>query len=117
MGRQTLMLPLEWTDDHWFRVPEGIKSSDPLKTSAGKPSIDGTALSDDFSGENLGLQWQFFRDYDPSRVKLKEEKLFFKGKGKSFADSSPLLINPSDRRYEVVVEYTIRDGNTAGLCL
>lgn len=117
LGRQTLMLPLEWTDDQWFRVPDGIKSADLLKTPAGKPSIDGTALSDDFSGENLGLQWQFFRDYDPSRVKLKEEKLFFKGKGKSFADSSPLLINPSDRRYEVVVEYTIQDGNTAGLCL
>ena len=28
LGRQSLMLPIEWTEDHWFRVPEGVKSSD-----------------------------------------------------------------------------------------
>ena len=44
--------------------------------------------------------------YKPKRQKLKDGKLNFTGD--SFANSSPLLVNASDRRYEVMVEYTKR---------
>lgn len=42
LGRQTLMLPIEWTDDNWFRVPEGIKNIDALQLPAGKRSVKDT---------------------------------------------------------------------------
>lgn len=117
LGRQSLMQPIEWTDDHWFRVPEGVKSSDAIQKPAGEPSPDGTALSDDFSGDQLGLQWQFFKYYEPNRVQLNNGELVMQAEGKSFKESSPLLVNSSDRKYEVQVEYTMDEGVTAGMCL
>jgi beta-xylosidase len=117
LGRQTLMLPIEWTDDHWFRVPEGMNSGDPLPKPAGKKSEKDVGLSDDFNGEKPGLQWQFFKDDDRYRTSVENGQLIMKAKGSSFEDSSPLLVNASDRRYEVQVEYTL-DGNvTTGLTL
>ena len=117
LGRQTLMLPVEWTKDHWFRVPEGVKSSDPIKIPAGESKVLADQFSDDFSGGELGLQWQFFKKYLPSRFELKNGELILKAEGNSFANSSPLLVNSADRKYEVQVEYTIEQGATAGLCL
>lgn len=117
LGRQTLMLPVEWTGDNWFHVRPGIISSDTIRKPAGTASTDGTSLSDDFSGKSLGLQWQFYKKYSPERVTLANGKLTLSGEGSSFNDSSPLLVNAGGQKYEVTVEYTL-DGNvTAGLCL
>jgi len=117
LGRQTLMMPIEWTADNWFRVPEGVSSSDEIKLPAGSSSSAINGLSDDFSGNNLGIQWQFFRKYDPERISLKNGALELKAEGKSFAESSPLLVNSCDRKYEVQVEFTLEEGATGGLCL
>ncbi|MDR1673727.1 MAG: family 43 glycosylhydrolase [Bacteroidales bacterium] len=117
LGRQTLMLPVEWTDDNWFRIAEGVNSADLLPLPAGQPSADGTRLSDDFSGDKLGLQWQFFKHYEPERITLREGKLVLKAKGASFTESAPLLVNASDKRYEVIAEYSFDDGVTAGITL
>ncbi len=51
------------------------------------------------------------------RVDLADGKLIFLAQGNSFDDSSPLLVNSSDQKYETIVEYTIDEGVTAGLCL
>jgi xylan 1,4-beta-xylosidase len=116
LGRQTLMLPVEWTKDGWFRVPKGINSGNPIKTPAGVASKSEIGLSDAFSN-GLGLQWQFAKLYKPERTEIKDGKLNFTAEGDSFINSSPLLVNASDRRYEVIVEYTIESGVTAGLTL
>lgn len=117
LGRQTLMLPIEWTEDGWFKVPDSINASDDIKIPRLKVSNASHNLSDNFDNEELNLQWQFYKDYNPDRVEFKEGKLVFKAEGKSFADSSPLLVNSSDKKYEVQVEYTL-DGNVeVGLCL
>ena len=117
LGRQTLMLPVQWTNENWFKVPEGIKSESRIRKPAGKTSVNGNVLSDDFSGTEPGLAWQFFKRYNPERLKISEGKLFLDAEGTSFDDSSPLLINASDKKYEIMVEYTIDEGVTAGLCL
>ncbi len=117
LGRQTLMLPIEWTPDGWFRVPEGMQSGDKLPLPTGKNSTDGSALSDDFSGERLGLQWQFFKKFQPERVRINRGKLILKAQGNSFTESSPLLVNAGHQRYEVQVGYSIDDQTTAGLTL
>jgi xylan 1,4-beta-xylosidase len=117
LGRQTLMLPVEWTPDGWFRIPDGVNSGGILPLPAGKSSTDGCGLSDDFSGERLGLQWQFFKKFQPERVRINEGKLILKAQGNSFAESSPLLVNAGHPRYEVQVGYSIDDHTTAGLTL
>lgn len=117
LGRQTLMLPVEWTKEGWFRIPEKTSSSDLLHTPAGSNTVKEQGLSDDFSGERLGLQWQFFKLYNPGRIELKDKGLMLAAEGNTFEDSSPLLVNASDHRYEVRVEYTLDEEVTAGLTL
>ena len=115
LGRQTLMLPIDWTADYWFKVP--ANSHPEIQKPAGLASKNGTGLSDDFSGKELGLQWQFFKKYNQNRTALTNGNLELQAEGKSFEDSAPLLVNSADRKYEVQVEYTLEDGATAGLCL
>ena len=117
LGRQTLLLPLEWTDDNWFRVPEGVNSADRLPTPAGQPFSGNRQLSDNFSGDKLGLQWQFFKHYEPERVSVGNGKLTFRAKASSFDKSAPLLVNAGDKRYKMEVEYWLDEGVTAGLVL
>ncbi len=117
LGRQTLMLPIEWTEDDWFRVPEGLSSMDQLPLPAGEPYAKSIDFSDDFSGDDLGLQWQFFRHYKSERAYVSEGELVLKADGNSFAESSPLLVNPGNKKYEVTVKYSIDEGVRAGLCL
>jgi beta-xylosidase len=117
LGRQTLMLPIEWTKDHWFRVPKGVSSSAPIRKPAGTLMTPNTELSDNFSGNKLGLQWQSFKSLPYDRINLADGKLEVKAQGNSFENSPPLLINPADRKYEIQVEYTLGAGATAGLTL
>jgi len=117
LGRQTLMLPLKWTADEWFRVPEGVNSGDTIYKPAGLHSVTDNGLSDDFTGKKLGLQWQFYKKYTPERISLNDGQLVLRAEGNSFDDSSPLLVNAADHKYEIRVEYTIDAGATAGLCL
>ena len=57
LGRQTLIEPVRWTDDGWFR-PE------PADASNAWPERDGGVvadLSDDFSTSRMGTQWSFYK--------------------------------------------------------
>tara|TARA_R110002050_G_scaffold273113_1_gene417068 strand:- start:65173 stop:66714 length:1542 start_codon:yes stop_codon:yes gene_type:complete len=117
LGRQTLMLPIKWTEDGWFKVPDGVNTSDQIAAPKLKQSKVSHGLSDSFDNETLNFQWQFYKDYNPERINFKDGALVVKAEGKSFVDSSPILVNSSDRKYEVQVEYTINDGVEAGLCL
>ncbi|OYW78510.1 MAG: xylan 1,4-beta-xylosidase, partial [Asticcacaulis sp. 32-58-5] len=49
LGRQTLLEPMEWTPDGWFRALGGDLSKPLPKPKGGKLSKAGFALSDDFS--------------------------------------------------------------------
>ncbi len=117
LGRQTLMMPIEWTKDDWFRIPKGGKSIDEFPSPVGEASENGTGLSDDFSNNDLGLQWQFLDKYKPERAVIVDGELAFSADGNSFFESSPLLVNSGDKKYEATVKFTIDDGVKAGLCV
>ena len=117
LGRQTLMLPLEWTSDQWFRVPAGTQGEGRLPLPAGKAGVAGEGLSDDFDSPEPGLQWQGFKEDPAKRITRKDGRLELQATGTSFENSSPLLVNTADRKYEVQVEYTLEEGATAGLTL
>lgn len=62
LGRSTLIEPIEWTADGWYRTKS---TATPIKTD---PSIKhGLSLSDDFEGPEPGLQWTFWKEYALSR--------------------------------------------------
>jgi xylan 1,4-beta-xylosidase len=117
MGRQTLLQPVEWTNDGWFKSPENIKTEQPIKKPAGKTLKTNFTLSDTFSGTELEPQWQFFDHYDAERFKVTKDGIQIKAKGKNIGESSPLLCTPSDHSYTAEVEAEIEGNATAGLIL
>lgn len=117
MGRQTLLEPVEWTADGWYKIPDGNKTDEPIQKPAGKRIQNSFTLSDSFSNTELKSQWQFFNEYDTNRFKPTKEGLQIKGKGNNIGESSPLLCTPSDHSYTAEVEVEIEGNATAGLIL
>jgi beta-xylosidase len=120
LGRQTLLEPIEWTPDGWFRTA-GLDPARPIPkpsgASAGGPH--GFPYSDDFSRSRLGVQWGFYKGTDTDRERLRYENgsLVLKAKGTSPSDCSPLSFVTGDHAYEIEVEIDADPGATAGLLL
>jgi xylan 1,4-beta-xylosidase len=118
LGRQMLLLPVEWTKDGWFRLPEGISPERPITmmaTGAGqKPQV---SLNDDFTSPDLGLQWQFWREFDSARFQTGDGRLMLAAKGKLLADTSVLSYVTGDHSYTIEVDVECDPGCEAGLLL
>lgn len=117
MGRQTLLEPIEWTVDGWFKTPEGVKTEEPVKSLLLPEFATTFQLSDDFSGTSLKPHWKFFGGYDPNRFRFKDNALQLQAKGDGVGSCSPLLCVPSHHSYTVDVEINIEGNATAGLVL
>lgn len=112
LGRQTLIEPIEWTKDGWYRP----KALDVPTMTASQPE-NALQLSDDFSKPELGLQWTFWKEYAPEALAFKGGMMKVKGKGMAIADGRLLFVTATDKNYEVQVEVTTGKDNTAGLLL
>jgi len=112
LGRNILFEPVEWTLDGWLRV------STPAQRERHQIK-EGVVLnrSDNFSGKELGIQWQFWKAYEPERVKVQNQSLHLQGKGTNIGDSSPLAVIAGHSRYEVSVDVEIVGDAQAGLLL
>ncbi|MBF4472985.1 family 43 glycosylhydrolase [Flavobacterium sp. HJJ] len=117
MGRQTLLQPIEWTKDGWFKIKDGIKTEDAIKKPAGQSVKSDFTLSDTFTGSKLNSQWQFFDEFDSQRTTFSSNGIKIKGKGTGIGESSPLLCTPSDHSYTADVEVEIEENASAGLVL
>jgi beta-xylosidase len=117
MGRQTMLEPVEWTADGWFKTPDGIKVGVPVKRPQLPASSTTFSLNDDFSGNTLNPQWKSFGEYTPDRFQVKDKSLTMTAKGRSVKNSSPLLCIPSHHSYTADVEIIIEGNSTAGLML
>jgi beta-xylosidase len=119
LGRQTLLEPIEWTDDGWFRAT-GTDPARPFAKPAGTPVPHGLALSDDFSRDRIGLPWGFYKP-DPAdrggRYRLEGGALVMRARGTGPADASPLSVIVGDHAYEVSVDIERDSGASAGLLL
>ena len=105
LGRQTLLEPIEWTADGWFRVA-GADPAAPIAKPAGDSGPHGIAFSDDFSRNRMGVQWSFYAGgkNDSSRYRYEHNSLVVKAKGSGPADSSPLWFVNGDHAYQMEVE-------------
>ena len=117
LGRQTLMEPIEWTPEGWFVVPDNIRTDQPIPKADILVQKKPWSLSDDFSGDTLGIQWSFFQNYEPERIRIADNTLHFETKGSNPSDSAPILIVPSDKSYEIQVHYEIHGTAKGGLVL
>lgn len=119
LGRQTLLEPMEWTKDGWFRAKGGDLSKPLAKPKGGRSGPSGFALSDDFSRDRFGVQWAF---HDPkpdemSRIRRESGVLTLTGRGASPADSSPLTCIVGDRSYRAEVTLELEGTAEAGILL
>lgn len=118
MGRQTMLVPVEWTEDGWYKIPEHIDLEKPIALpDLQDKSKNEFTLNDDFSGNILKPQWHFFREYDTNRFRLENQGLIINGKGNFLGTSSPLLCNPQDHKYMAEVELEVDDNAIGGLVL
>jgi beta-xylosidase/acetyl esterase/lipase len=118
LGRQTLLEPIEWLPDGWFRTA-GSDPARPIAKPAGETGTHGLPLSDDFSTSKMGLQWSFYNgdNGDRDRYRYANGTLVLKAKGAGPADSSPLWFVNGDHSYEIEVDIDADPGATAGLLL
>ena len=117
-GRQTMLVPIEWTEDGWYKIPDDVKIDQPIVL----PNLENTInkhfeLSDKFDGNTLMPQWKFFGGSDNDRYSFDDNSLLIKGKGSSVAECSPLLTIPSDHSYIVDVELEVEEDAIGGLVL
>jgi xylan 1,4-beta-xylosidase len=119
LGRQTLLEPIEWTSDGWFRAMGGTLSEPLRKPLPGPAGSSGFALSDDFSTDKFGLQWSFFNPGagEEKRAHYGTRALMIAAKGTGPADCSPLTFIVGDRDYEASITLEVGEGAQGGLVL
>lgn len=118
LGRQTLIEPITWTDDGWFRAA-GADVARPIAKPPGAAVAHGVALSDDFQTSKIGTQWRFYRGTAADRARVRYEKgsLVMAAHGHGPADSSPLGFVAGDHAYEIEVDIDADPGASAGVLL
>ena len=117
-GKATLMEPIEWTDDGWFRVCPESRDDEAIPMPKGGVKIENKLrLSDDFAKRELGLQWY------PANITMEDERLSFVdgglqmiSEGGCAEDSAPLLCRREHVSLEVTAELTADWYAGGGIC-
>lgn len=104
LGRQTLMEPVQWEDDGWFRTSEQLGVSD-------LPSTREIALSDRFESDRLKPHWHFYGRSTVTGYNVGKGKLELQGLSTEIVE--PLLCIPYHHAYEAIVSLQL-DANTEG---
>lgn len=115
IGRQTLLLPIEWTEDGWFRVPNGVDADLPVKKPQGTAVTHGMQLSDDFRGSVLGNQWSVIENADRTKFTVSDNALNIRCDSKFPSETYPLVLMPQNNYYEIEAEIIAPKGTEGGL--
>ena len=124
-GRMLVMEPIEWTDDDWFCVPEGVMPDDPLPMpTRGRKVLHGFPLKDTFSTGKLESGWMAPRTSDQAyeleyisvedRVSFCNDGLIFTAKGTSLHDTEPLIFCAGFKAFEIVTELQLQNVGAGG---
>ncbi|MCR4860190.1 MAG: family 43 glycosylhydrolase [Bacteroidales bacterium] len=113
LGRQTLLEPV-WLDDQgWWRSYGENIVEDPIAAPLPQQTVPErhTRL-----GEwRIGLDWKYYKDFDPARAIVQDGTLTLKATGTCPADAAPMLFVAGDHAYEFEVEIDRDPSATAGL--
>ncbi|MBR10438.1 MAG: beta-xylosidase [Rickettsiales bacterium] len=116
MGRQTMLIPVEWTEDDWYKIPDNVDFNEPIPYPRDAKQNTSHTFTDAFDQETLKLQWKLFGGDDKERYRM-DNGLVMKGKGSSVFATAPLLFIPKDHSYSVQVEMTMEKDAIGGLML
>lgn len=111
LGRQTLLEPIEWSNDGWYRTQ---MSQTKIDNSTPKTHMP---LSDKFHNKELGMQWSFWKDNAREIVTTGNGKLTIPGKGDTPANGRIMLLTPQHKNYEVKVTIQTNRNAESGLIL
>jgi beta-xylosidase len=115
LGRQACLVPIEWTADGWFRVPEGAKSDQPIRKPRGGEAVPhGFKLDDDFRGPELDVKWGFPAPSAEGLYRFVPEGLALKAEGSSITDAVPIVMPVTHRAYDFTAEMTVPAGAEGG---
>jgi beta-xylosidase len=117
LGRSVLMEPVRWTKNGWLELPPRTTPAGRFPSPGGWVVSKGMRLSDNFSGRNLGMQWQFYGPVPDGRYKQSHHRLVLHATGTDMAASSPMLCMAVARSYSVMVRVHVEPGTEAGLVL
>lgn len=113
LGRQTLLEPIEWTSDGWFRAAEGREG---LIGEYDRPHDEGeinavnqaVTFRDTFAGTELGLHWQCEGVEPSARFHPRNHELVAEAAPeKAKVKASPLLYMAGHKRYLAEVEIIV----------
>ncbi len=109
LGRHTLMEPIEWTVQGWYRPVKDL----PLPAAGRMP-----AMSDDFNVSTLGWQWTGWKENAALVARVGQGMLQLPGKGASPKDGRLLMTTATDTCYAVQVDVAAdKKSSVAGLLL
>lgn len=111
LGRSTLLEPIEWTPDGWFKVKDKASLPKPKNNITGTNVSD---ISDKFNGDEIGLRWSTFGSSPKGCTTVENGILSLRAKGKTPENGRVLLTIPTDERYETLVEVNINESNADG---
>ncbi len=118
LGRQTLLEPIEWTEDDWFRVPPGTDPDGPLPLPFAPAVAEPPCLDDDFTGPELAWPWRFLGEHKSERYRFEDQALVLRGCGASLEETVPLACIPMHHAYDASIEVELPDdGTEAGFLL
>lgn len=118
MGRQVLMLPVEWTDDGWFRIPPGTDPESRIRIPSGGSKISGKMpVSDDFGGNGVGVQWKCCGGDIRERAFVADSVFCLKAEGNPGEFSTPVVVDPMNDWYQAEVTVLPEENVTVGLAL
>lgn len=114
LGRQTLLEPVELTDDGWFKPVEGLDVAGEIPMPLEECFVDRKSRLSEF---RIGLDWKFYKEFNPERVSADKGVLTLKAQGHTPTDSSPIMFVSGDHAYEFEAEIEKSTEAIAGLVL
>jgi xylan 1,4-beta-xylosidase len=119
LGRQTLLDPIEWGDDGWFRAVGGDLSNAVPKPIPADPGRHGIARSDGFLQPAFGTRWSFYgaSPDEARRATFESGSMRLSAKGSGPHDCAPLTQLAGDHAYEISVKMEIIGEAQGGLLL
>ncbi|OLS35548.1 family 43 glycosylhydrolase [Bacillus sp. MRMR6] len=105
LGRHSMLVPIEWTEDGWPKVVDGIRPDRPIKMPEGKKGSHGFPQKDYFDSRKLGLHWQWLGHPEKERFLPVDGSLTVTGKDGSIY---PILYMAGHRSYEAEIDVMVK---------
>jgi xylan 1,4-beta-xylosidase len=125
LGKQSLLLPVEWTNDGWPVIAKGASVYDSIKKPAGENIGHGLPVSDDFTSEKLGRQWSAgtgtdpYKEYESGKgfLRMPAKGIMPGEAAKQPEGASTLSVTQFHHSYEVQVEIEIPETAEGGILI